>query len=139
MLREEVEFITGILIDYKTQPAPHRILNASMYKNVETFLEGDLVHLLPLHASSLHTVIVTFCEGYMGPLVIDILLDSINYKLKDLENRVLVDIFHINRLQLALVSISTGTATTQLQLNITFNGVTCIEEHSNEIELLTQK
>ena len=52
-----------------------------------------------------------FHQDYEGPLVIATLLDSTHYKVRYLENRVLVDIFHINRLKWAFVSTPASTVT----------------------------
>ena len=49
----------------------------------------------------------------VGPLVTVIVLDSMHYKINDLENRELLDTFHINRLKLAFVSTPAGPISTQ--------------------------
>ena len=54
-----------------------------------------------------------FQKAYIGSLVIDAVLHSTHYKLKDSANRVLLDASHINRLKLAFVSTLSGTVNTQ--------------------------
>ena len=36
----------------------------SMFQNFQTFSEGDLIHLLPSHASFLHMGTGKFLQGY---------------------------------------------------------------------------
>ena len=47
------------------------------------------------------------------PLITNTVLDFIHYKFRDLENRVLIDTFHINRLKLAVILTSASTVTNQ--------------------------
>ena len=63
----------------------------------------NLVHLVAPHASSLQKGATRFQQDYMDLLGIDTVLDSTQYKMRDLENSVLLDIFHINRLKLAFL------------------------------------
>ena len=41
-------------------------------------------------------------DMFASPLVTDTILDSTHYKLRDLEKRVLLDMFHYNRLKTGL-------------------------------------
>ena len=50
-------------------------------------------------------------------------LDSTYYKLRDIKNKVLLDIFHINRLKLTYMFTPAGTVNTQQQLNKAIQGV----------------
>ena len=57
-----------------------------------------------------------FHQDYLGSLVFDTVLDSTYYKLRALQNRVLIDTFNINRLNLAFVPTPFSMVTTQGQL-----------------------
>ena len=67
-----------------------------MRQKVEQFSVEDLVYLLALHACSLWMETTKSCQYYVGPLVMNTVLYSIYYKLRDFENRVLVYMFYIN-------------------------------------------
>ena len=88
LLKGKAEFIKSILLDYKTQLIQDRVLDASMYHTVKKFFQNEIwYYLLAWHTSSLHTGTANFQEDYVGPLVIDTVLDSTQYKLTDLKNR----------------------------------------------------
>ena len=55
LLKDKVEFIARVLLDYETQSAQDIVMNASMYQKVDTFLKHDLLYLLAQHISSLQT------------------------------------------------------------------------------------
>ena len=120
LLKKEVLFIASIILYYKTHLVQDLVLNASKYQRVETFTDGDFVYLLAPHASFPSTGTTRFSQGYVGPSVTDTVLDSTHYKLRDLENRLLIDTFHINRLKLVFVSTPADTVNTQQQLNKAF-------------------
>ena len=65
-----------------------------MYQEVETVSDGDFIYLLALHVSSLQTGTAKIHQDYVVSLVIDNLLDSTHYKLRDLENRLLLNTLH---------------------------------------------
>ena len=96
-----------------------------MHQNVKNFSRVGLVYLLEPHTSSIKMRTTEFYQDYVGSLVIDTVLDSTHYTLEYLEKRVLVDISHINRLKLIVLSIAVGTATPQMQLTLTTLRGTC--------------
>ena len=104
------------------QQEQDRVLNTSMFKNIKTFSEGYLVYLLGLHASSLQRGTTEFCYNYVGPLVINTVLDFTHYKLRDVEERVLSDTFHIKRLKTVFVLTLSSTVNTQGWLNKAIQG-----------------
>ena len=55
LLKKTAEFTVDILLDYKTQVAQGRLLDALMYQNFKPFSEGDFVYLLASDVSSLQT------------------------------------------------------------------------------------
>ena len=95
VLKDKAAIIASIMLDYKTQLSHDRVKNASKVKNI---FRRRFVIMLAHHASSterhkqiltgLHRVSVYWCSIRFYTL-----------KLKDLENRVLLDTFHINRLK----------------------------------------
>ena len=83
----------------------------------KNFSDGDFIYLLVPHTHSLKTGTTKFRHNFVCLLVINIVLDSTQYQLRDLEYRVLLDTFHTNRLKLAFVSTPAGMVNTQQQLN----------------------
>ena len=108
-------------VDYKTQLVQERILNASIYQKVAT-LSGELIYLLAPHTPSQQMGTTKFCQGYVGPLVIHTMLEAIHYKMRDMEKRLPLDRFNINRVKLAFVSTPVGTVNTQQQLTEAVKG-----------------
>ena len=106
LLKEKAKFVEGILLDYKAQDVERRALSASLCQKVETSSEGNLVYLHGPHESSLLIEATNSWQDYIGPIVINTPFDSTRNKFRELENRVLLEMFHINRLKVAFVSTS---------------------------------
>ena len=93
-----------------------------MYQKSNIFSEGDLVYLLLFQSLSLHTGPTYFQQDYVGLLVFDTVLDFTYFKMRDLENIVLLDRAYINRLKLVLVCTPSNTVNTQSQLTKAIQG-----------------
>ena len=67
---------------------------------LHTYAQGDLVAVLAPMAAALAMNSRKFHRDYVGPLVIDTVIDSMHFKLRDLQGKVLPDMFHYRRLRL---------------------------------------
>ena len=63
------------------------------------------------------------------------MLDTTHYTLKDLENKVLLEIFHINTLKLAFISTPVNS---QSQLTTVIHGTNSIESIVNNTKAIKQ-
>ena len=95
----------------------------------ETFQEGQLVYFLAPSAATLRTNTKKCRADYVGPLVINKVLDSTHYILNDLQGRILIGVYHINRLKKANVRTPSGSVSTYQQLCEAFTHIT--EEEAN--------
>ena len=95
---------------WKVQQSLNTTLINEMYEDVERFMANELIYLLAPHASLLQTDTLKFNQDFVGPLVIDSVLDDTHYLLKDPDGRKLPDVYHINRLKRGRVQTSTGVA-----------------------------
>ena len=80
------------------------------------------MYLLSPHASSPWTGTTKCLQDYLAFLVIYIVLDAIQYKLRHLGNRVLLDTFHTNRQKSAFVSTLFSEVNTLIQLTKAIEG-----------------
>ena len=87
----------------------------------EIFTEGQLVYLLAPSAASLQTNTKKCRADYVGPLIINKVLDETHYVLNDLQGRILCGVYHINHLKKAKLCTPSGTATTYDELQDTFS------------------
>ena len=61
---------------------------------------------------------------FIGPLVINKVLDSTHYIINDLQGRILIGVYHINRLKKATVRTPSGTVSIYQQLHDAFTHIT---------------
>ena len=140
LLKARAEYIKQLHIDWKTTQAENYEAENKMFVNEESFAIGDLVYLLAPHASSLQSGTSKFRQDFIGPLAIDTALDRTHYTLKDLSNRVLPEVYHVNRIKSGPVNTPQGIVRThdeylkavhsnQRQLNeIQFKSLPTIQE-----------
>ena len=97
----------------------------------KTFLKAILVYLLASHASSLQTRAIKFQQHYGGSLVIDTVLDSTHFILRDLESGVLLYSLYIHRLKLSFESTTSGTANIESYLTNAIQGTNTTNSTDN--------
>ena len=112
LLQTRAEFIKQMHLAWKTEQASQYEQTNKMFKNEEQYTPGQLVYLLAPHASSLQSGTTKFRQDFIGPLVIDTVFDKTHYQLKDLSNRVLPEIYHVNRIKGGPVNTPSGIART---------------------------
>ena len=82
------------------------------------FFWRRFAYFLVQHASSLPMGTTKIHQDYISPLMLYTVLDSTtNWTLRHLQNRVIIDMFHINRHKLAFVPTLSGVMNTQGHLN----------------------
>ena len=80
------------------------------------FKTGQLVYLLAPSAVSLQTSTKKCRADFVGPLVINRVLDETHYILSDLEGHVLCGVYHSKRLKKAQLRTPAGNVTTYDEL-----------------------
>ena len=131
-MKNRLENVGNIILELKTfQQERQAQLALNDPTPPETFQEGQLVYLLAPSAASLRTNTKKCRADYIGPLVINKCLDPTHYILNDLQGRVLIGVYHINRLKKATVRTPSGTVSTYQQLHESFTHIT--EKESTEV------
>ncbi len=83
---------------------------------LHTYAQGDLVAILAPMAAALTMNLRKFQRDYVGSLVIDTVIDPTHFKLRDLQGKVLPDMFHYRRLRLWKEYTTAPNLTTQEEL-----------------------
>ena len=99
LLMDKAKMYRDMDLEKRTVQALELCDKNKMLTNVETFAENDIVYLLALHASALHSNAQKFRQDYVGPLAIDTKIDDTHYLLKDITRHTLKGDYHINRLK----------------------------------------
>ena len=79
-----------------------------------------MVYLFVPSAVSLQTITKKCCADFVGPLVINRVLDETHYILSDLQGRILCGVYHVRRLKKAQLRTPIGNITTYDELKTTF-------------------
>ena len=79
-----------------------------------------MVYLFAPSAVSLQTNTKKCCADFVGPLVINRVLDETHYILSDLQGRILCGVYHAKRLKKAHLRTPIGNVTTYDELKNTF-------------------
>ena len=120
-MRAKLDNVSNFIIDLKTfQQQCQAQEQNTQGKLPETLVTGQLVYLLAPSAASLQTNTKKCRADYVGPLVINRVLDETHYILNDLEDRILCGVYHINRLKKAQLRTPSGNVTTYDQLQNVF-------------------
>ena len=128
-MKSRLENVGNVILELKTFQQERQAQFANNLPTPpETFQEGQLIYLLAPSAASLRTQTKKCRADYVGPLVINKILDPTHYILNDLQGRILIGVYHINRLKKASVRTPSGTVTTYQQLHDSFTHI--IEEEA---------
>ena len=96
LLLARAQLIGRLLLEWRTKQALEYKSRAKRYKNKEIFQDNQIVYLLALHASALHTNTTKFKQDFIGPLFIDTALDKMHYRLKDATGLLLDGTYSVN-------------------------------------------
>ena len=131
-MRNRLENVGNIILELKTfQQERQAQLAINDPTPPETFQEGQLIYLLAPSAASLRTKTKKCRADFVGPLVVNKCLDPTHYILNDLQGRILIGVYHINRLKKATVRTPSGTVSTYQQLHESFTHIN--EQESKEV------
>ena len=83
---------------FREKQAQDRAKMQNAKHKLHTYAQGDLVAVLAPTAAALAMNSQKFRRDYVSPLVIDMVIDSTHFKLRDLQGKVLPDMFHYCRL-----------------------------------------
>ena len=124
-MKSRLDNVGNVILDLKTfQQERQAQLAYQVPTPPETFQEGQLVYLLAPSAATLRTNTQKRRADFIGPLVINKALDSTHYIINDLQGRILIGVYHINRLKKATVRTPSGTVSTYQQLHDAFTHIT---------------
>ena len=120
-MRAKLDNVSSFILELKTFQQNRQAQEKNIQrKPSETYSTGQLVYLLAPSAASLQTDTRKCHADYVGPLVINKVLDETHYILNDLEGHVLCGVYHINRLKKAQLRTPSGNVTTYNQLQNIF-------------------
>ena len=124
-MKHRLEHVGNVILELKTfQQERQAQLAHNLPTPPETFQEGQLVYLLAPSAATLRTNTMKCRADFVGPLVVNKVLDPTHYILNDLQGRILIGVFHINRLKKATVRTPSGAVSTYQQLHDSFTHIT---------------
>ena len=124
-MKNRLDNVGNVILDLKTFQQERQAQLANQVPTPpETFQEGQLVYLLAPSAATLRTNTQKCRADFIGPLVINKALDSTHYIINDLQGRILIGVYHINRLKKATVRTPSGTVSTYQQLHDAFTHIT---------------
>ena len=130
-MKHRLEHVGNVIPELKTfQQERQAQLAHNLPTPPETFQEGQLVYLLAPSAATLRTKTRKCRADFVGPLVVNKTLDQTHYILNDLQGRILIGVFHINRLKKVTVRTPSGTVSTYQLLHDSFTHIT--EQEANE-------
>ena len=98
-LRDKMDDIQELLSKARRLQSEQRQIRNTTYANPPSYSTGQLVALLVPRSSDLQTNSRKFVHHYIGPLVVDTVLDDTHVTLRSLTNKHLPHVFHTNRLR----------------------------------------
>ena len=123
-MRARLDEISTVVMEMKAlQQQCQAEIAAQQPEPIQTFQEDQLVYFLAPSATSLRTNTRKCKTDYVGHLVISKVLDSTHYVLSDLQGRILIGVYHINRLKPAKVRTPSGIVSKYTQLCDTFHHI----------------
>ena len=101
-MRAKLDNVSSFITELKTFQQQKQALERNMQaKKPEIFQKGQFVYLFAPSAVSLQTNTKKCHAGFVGPLVINRVLDETHYILSDLQGRILCGVYHVRRLKKA--------------------------------------
>ena len=120
-MRAKLDNVSSFITELKTFQQQRQALERNTQaKKPEIFQKGQLVYLFAPSAVSLQTNTKKCRADFVGPLVINRVLDETHYILSDLQGRILCGVYHVRRLKKAHLRTPIGNVTTYDELKDTF-------------------
>ena len=133
--------LARLLLEWRTKQALEYENRAKRYKNEEIFKDNQMVYLLALHGSALQTNTTKCKQDFIGPLFIDIALDKMHYRLKDVTGLLLDGTYHVNHIKKGSACTPLGIAdkfdTYEKALKNTLLNKFTIETLNNKLQEVT--
>ena len=120
-LKERQVFLERLMAEFRETQAAQLTAKQGRTRRPEQYHENELVALLSPTHSSLQTGTQKFKQEYVGPLVIQTILDDTHALLRTLDDRVLPHVYHINRLRHWQTFHPDGNIRTQKELMLKAN------------------
>ena len=116
-MRAKLDNVSSFITELKTFQQQRQALEKNTQGNSpELFTTGQLVYLLAPSTVSLQTNTKKCHADFVGPLVINRVLDETHYILSDLEGCILCGVYHSKRLKKAQLRTPIGNVTTYDEL-----------------------
>ena len=120
-MRAKLDNVSSFITELKTFQQQRQALERNTQaKKPEIFQKGQLVYLFAPSAVSLQTNTKKCHTDFVGPLVINRVLDETHYILSDLQGRILCGVYHVKRFKKAQLRTPIGNVTTYDELKNTF-------------------
>ena len=120
-MRAKLDNVSSFITELKTFQQQRQTLEKNTQtKTPKVFQKGPLVYLFAPSVVSLQTNTKKCCADFVGPLVINRILDETHYILSDLQGRILCGVYHVRRLKKAQLRNPVGNVTTYDELKTTF-------------------
>ena len=120
-MRAKLDNVSHFITELKIfQQQRHALEKNTQSQTPEIFKTGQLVYLFAPSAVSLQTDTKKCCEDFVGPLVINKVLDETHYIISDLVGRILCGVYHVRRLKKAHLRTPVGNVTTYDELKTAF-------------------
>ena len=120
-MRTKLDNVSSFITELKTFQQQRQALEKNTQaKKPEVFKKGQLVYLFAPSAVSLQTNTKKCHADFVGPLVINRVLDETHYILSDVQGQILCGVYHVRRLKKAQLRTPTGNVTTYDELKTTF-------------------
>ena len=143
LLLARAQMISRLLLEWRTKQALEYEKKNSQYTNKEMFQDDQMIYLLVLHSSALHTDTTKFKQDFIGPLFVDTAIDKTHYWLKDVTGLLLDGMYHVNRIKKGSAHTPQGIVNTfdgyQKALKNTLLNKLAIETPDNKIQEVTLK
>ena len=95
-MRAKLDNVSSFITELKTFQQQRQALEKNTQANKpEVFKRGQLVYLFAPSVVSLQTNTKKCCADFVGPLVINRVLDEMHYILRDLQGRILCGVYHV--------------------------------------------
>ena len=117
LLNKRLQYLPKLLQDFKSKRLTMINKDRSFFK----YSSGDLVYIISLLTSQLHTASRKVMIKYVGPVVIYKIIDPHNYLLMTSDYKILRGIFKHERLKPANISTSQGNVHNLAQLKPIIN------------------
>ena len=120
-MRTKLDNVSSFITELKTFQKQRQALEKNTQaKKLEVFKKVQLVYLFAPSAVSLQTNTKKCDTDFVGPLVINRVLDEMHYILSDLQGHMLYGVYHVRRLKKAQLRTLIGNVTTYDELKTTF-------------------